>query len=263
MSSYREIGVEKNGQLVELVLRRPENHNAMSAAMGAEIAEAVAAINADREARVVLIRGEGKSFAAGGDFAFIEERSQDSGEHNRRQMIDYYRRFLSVHQLVVPTVAAVHGAAIGAGLCFAMACDVRLAATGTRFGVNFVRLGLHPGMGATYFLPRLIGPSRANELLLTGKRFSAEQALNWGLVSAVHPAETLCQQARAVAAEIAACAPLAVARTKASLQRSLHRTLDEALLAEATAQALDFQTADVREGLTAARERREPSFEGR
>lgn len=262
-ASFAEIRLEKHGHVMHLILDRPEARNAMSASMGAEIAAAVGRINADHEVRVVIVRGEGKAFAAGGDFGFIEERVADESEHNRRVMLDYYQRFLSIRRLHVPSIAVMHGAAIGAGLCFALACDVRYAAPDAKLGVNFVRLGLHPGMGATYFLPRLVGPARAAELLLSGRRIDAERAQRMGLVNEVFPAEELLGAAETLAAEITACAPLAVARTKASLAFALEHDLDECLAAEASAQALDYATDDMKEGIAAARERRAPAFRGR
>lgn len=261
--TFEEIRLEKKGAVMHLILSRPEARNAMSARMGAEIAEAVRQINVDAEVRVVLVRGEGKAFAAGGDFGFIEDRVADASESNRRVMLDYYQRFLSIRELHVPSIAVIHGAAIGAGLCFALACDIRYAAPEAKLGVNFVRLGLHPGMGATYFLPRLVGPARAAELLLSGRRIEAAQASTMGLVNAIYPAAELLGASESLAQEIAACAPLAVARTKASLAMALRRDLDEALAAEASAQALDYATEDMKEGVAAARERRAPHFRGR
>ncbi|MBW2736450.1 MAG: enoyl-CoA hydratase/isomerase family protein [Deltaproteobacteria bacterium] len=263
VANFNEIRLQKQGATMHLVLSRPEARNAMSVHMGEEIAAAVAQINADRDVRVVLVRGEGQAFAAGGDFGFIADRVVDESENNRRVMLDYYRRFLTIRALHVPSIAVIHGAAIGAGLCFALACDIRYAAPEAQLGVNFVRLGLHPGMGATYFLPRLVGPARAAELLLSGRRIRAEEASRMGLVNAVYPVEELLAASEALAAEIASCAPLAVTRTKASLAGALGRDLDEALLAEASAQALDYATEDMKEGIAAARERRNPRFSGR
>ena len=261
-ASYRELRLEERGEVLELVLCRPETRNAMSEAMGHELVAAVTEINRRPETRVVVVRGEGKVFAAGGDFDFIAARCAGEAEANRTTMLDYYRLFLTIREVRVPTIAAMHGAAIGAGLCFALACDLRIAAEGTVFGFNFVRLGLHPGMGATHFLPQLIGPARAAELLLTGRRFGAERALALGLLSSLHAPEELIAASRELAAEIASCAPLAVARTKATLQHSFQRDLPQSLLAEASAQALDFPTADMSEGLLAAKERREARFRG-
>jgi enoyl-CoA hydratase len=175
----------------------------------------------------------------------------------------FYRLYLSVRDLPFPTVAAIGGPAIGAGLCVALGCDVRVAARDAKLGLNFVRLGIHPGMGATFALPRLVGPALAAELLFTGRAVDGAEAERIGLVNrAVERAEVL-PTALALAREIAASAPLAVRRTKQALARSEHASLDEQLRFEAEQQSYDYESADLREGLAAVRERRPPRFEGR
>ena len=261
-TGYREIRLVVAGPVAELVLARPAARNAMTDAMGAEVAHAVAAINASATVRVVLMRGEGEAFSAGGDFAMLAQRARATPDENRVAMRGFYASFLTVRALRVPTVAVIAGSAIGAGLCLAMACDLRLAASHVKLAASFVRVGLHPGMGATWLLPRLVGPAIAAELLLTGRAIDAAEALRIGLVNQVHAAEALDGAAWALARELAAAAPLAVARTKATLAGALERTMDDALACEAEAQALDFGTADLGEALQAAAERRAPTFRG-
>jgi enoyl-CoA hydratase len=231
----------------------------MTERMGLEIAAAIERLG---DTRVLVVRGEGKVFSGGGDFSFIEERSKDSAENNRRAMRRFYGLYLSILKSPVPTIAVLHGAALGAGLCFAMACDLRLAAASTKLALNFVRIGLHPGMGATHFLPRLVGSAKAAELLLTGRTLDSAEAERIGLVNAVYGDEEIVSRAEALARVIAESAPLAVARTTWSLRQSSDG-LDEALDREAMAQALDYQTADLQEGIRAFRERRAPIFSGR
>jgi enoyl-CoA hydratase len=261
--SFSEIRLELGDPIARLTLARPDSRNPMSEAMGVEVERAVEEVNRAHAVRVLVVRGEGKSFSAGGDFRMLEERAQTSEDDNRTAMQRFYRSFLSVRSVRVPTLAVLHGAAVGAGLCFAMACDLRIAAAGTKLGVNFVRVGLHPGMGATWLLPRLVGPARATELLLTGRTLEAEEALAIGLVHQVHPPEALEEAVRALAEQVAEGAPVAVAQTKATLTGSFDRTLDEALAEEARAQAVDFGTQDLREALRAFAERRVPRFVGR
>lgn len=263
MSNYEELRVEIDGSLGQIILNRPDVRNAMSAHMADEFVSAVAEVNAASGVRVVLLRGEGRSFAAGGDFMFLDDRVVDDSEHNRRVMVDYYESFLSVRKIHAPTIAVLHGAAIGAGLCLALACDLRLAAPEAKLGVNFVRLGLHPGMGATWLLPRLVGPAKAKELILTGRIITAQEGLPMGLVNALYPRDDLLSEAMKLADEIAANAPLAVARACATLDGAAERSLWEALRMEANAQALDYATDDMREGLAAAKARRPPRFTGR
>ncbi len=251
-----EVSVE--GDVAFIALARPDARNAMSVEMGRQLSEAVASV-ARSPARAVVISGKGAVFSAGGDFGFLEERLRSTAEENRVAMLRFYEAFLSVRTLPQPTIAALHGAAIGAGLCFAMGCDLRVAAEGTKLSVNFVKLGLHPGMGATWLLPRLVGPARAAELLMTGRQIEAAEALRIGLVNEVVPADRVLERAREVAREIASAGPVAVRQVKESLRAP---GLEQALEVEARAQAVSYATKDLAEGVAAARERRAPKFSG-
>jgi enoyl-CoA hydratase len=260
---YDNLEVAYADGIGELVLRRPERRNAMTAAMGEDIGRAVASLGAQEGLRAVIVRGAGKSFSAGGDLAMLEERTRCRGDDNRRAMRRFYASYLVIRELPVPTIAAIHGHAIGAGLCFALACDLRLAARGAELGMTFARLGLHPGMGATYFLPRVVGPARAAELMLTGRVFDAEHARDIGLVSEVVAEDELLARARQLAREIAACAPVAVAQLTQTLRHGGARTLDDALDREALCQSLDYATDDMQEAIAALRAKRPPAFRGR
>lgn len=259
----QHVKVSIEGSIGELVLARPDVRNAMTEEMGEEVSRAVERLNAASDVRAVLVRGEGKAFCAGGNLGFLEARIADSAESNRAAMRRFYALFLSVQRLRAPSIALIQGPAMGAGLCFALACDLRLASTTAQMGLNFVRLSLHPGMGATYLLPRLVGPSVAADLLLTGRSVDGAEAQRLGLVSEACEPDALLARGRALAEQIAQAGPLAVEACKRSLSFSPHRTLDEALDAEAAAQAVDYATDDLREGVASARERRAPKFERR
>lgn len=261
--TYENIEIVALGETAELVLNRPDVRNAMSPGMGHDIRRAVEALNQRREIRAVIVSGRGKSFSAGGDFDLLEARTKDAPDDNRRAMGAFYRSFLAIRELTVPTIAAIHGHAIGAGLCFALGCDIRLVAAGTKLGLTFPKVGLHPGMGATFLMPRAVGLAPAAELMLTGRIFDAEHAARIGLVSRVVDEEGLLPAARGVAAEIAACAPIAIAQLTATLRHGGFRTLDEALDREALCQAVDYTTADMMEAIVAFREKRKPAFTGR
>jgi len=259
----QQIRVTIQGPIAEIVLCRPEVRNAMTERMGEELAAAVVALGSEEGLRAVIVRGEGGHFSGGGDLGFIDARTAAEPEDNRRAMGVFYRRFLSIRDLPVPTIAAIEGAAVGAGMCFAMACDLRVAAEDSKLGLNFTRVGLHPGMGATFLLPRLVGPARAAEILFTGRILDAARALEMGLVNAIHPKGMVLEAARALALEIASAAPLAVARTKSTLRFSLEHTLEQALESEARSQALDYRTEDVKEAVAAFRGKRSANFRGR
>ena len=163
----------------------------------------------------------------------------------------------------MPTIAAVNGAAIGAGLCLALACDIRYAAAGARLGVPFVQLGMHAGMGGTYLLPEAVGPAHARDLLLTGRVVDAEEALSLGLVSRVIEPDSFLAEVLASAGGVAGTAPIASRLTKLALADGGHADLESCLQWEALAQPVTLATADLQEGIRAAREKRRPAFEGR
>ncbi|MBK7586688.1 MAG: enoyl-CoA hydratase/isomerase family protein [Myxococcales bacterium] len=250
------------GPIARIVLDRPDKQNAMTVEMGRLMTAAVSTLNASNAPRVVLLEGEGRAFCAGGDFSLIEENSKKSPEDNRRDMLAFYSSFLAIARLRVPSIAVLHGAAVGAGLCLAMAADLRFAAREAKLGANFVRVGLHPGMGCTLLLPRLVGAAKAAELILTGKLISGEEALRIGLVNLAVPREQLRGAVTEAAHQIESAAPIAVAQAKETLAASLLSELDAALEREAACQALDFTTRDLKEAVAAFSEGRAPLFQG-
>ena len=261
----------RQGDVVLLTFNDPERLNAMTEAMGHALSEAVGRLAGDASLRAVVLTGAGRAFSAGGDLDMIERKGRAAREapgepvrsENRAFMQGFYRLYLAVRELPCPTLAAVNGAAIGAGLCVALGCDLRIAAREARLGLNFNRLGLHPGMGATWTLPRLVGPARAAELLFTGRLFDGAEAERMGLVNRAVERERVLPETLALAGEVAAAAPRAVRGTKQALARSLDSDLADQLAFEAGQQALDYESADLVEGLAAAREKREPEFRGR
>jgi enoyl-CoA hydratase/carnithine racemase len=259
---FQHIRLSVDGPIAELSLARPEARNAMTEAMGLEITSAVQRLNAEPSVRAVIVRGEGKAFCAGGDLAFLEQRVADTAEGNRAAMLRFYGLYLCIRDLRAPTIALLQGSAMGAGLCFALACDLRVASADARMALNFVKLGLHPGMGATYLVPSLAGPAVAADLLLTGRTIDAAEAQRLGLVSQLCAPEALEARGRALADELARSGPLAVSRCKRSLLVGGQASLAAALEAEAAAQAADYATAVLAEGVRAARERRSPVFTG-
>jgi enoyl-CoA hydratase len=172
----------------------------------------------------------------------------------------FYKLFLSVRDLPCPTVAAVNGAAIGAGLCVALACDLRVAALDAKLALNFTRIGIHPGMAATWILPRLVGPALAAELLFTGRLLNGEEAVQIGLVNRAVAREDVLREALALARACATSAPRAVRGVKQALRRSLAVSLEDQLSFEAERQAECFESEDLKEGIAAVREKREPVF---
>ncbi|GAB2884493.1 enoyl-CoA hydratase/isomerase family protein [Nocardioides pacificus] len=263
MSDYPHLRLERPSEGVALlVLDNPERRNAMSDEMTASWVRAIDELAADASVRAVVVTGEGAGFCSGGDTSWLASEPDASVDELRTRMIGFYRAWLSIRRLEVPTIAAINGAAIGAGLCVALACDIRYAAAGARLGAPFVKLGLHPGMAGTHLLPDVVGAAAARDLLLTGRLVQDEEALSLGLVSRVLDPASFREEVLATAAEIAATAPLASRLTKLALAGGGHGDLESALQWEALAQPVTMATEDLQEGIRAVQEKRRPVFRG-
>lgn len=235
----------------------------MTPLMGREIMRAVEELNTDEAVRVVVITGAGKGFCSGADLRTLgaEAGSTDDAE-GLGGGENFYRAFLSIRDLKVPSIAAINGHAVGAGFCFSLGADLRVMHRDAKVGMTFVRLGIHPGMASTWTLPRLVGPSVAADLLYTGRLVGAEEALALGIANRV-AGEDFDSVVAELAEQIASAAPLAVRSTKQTLRGSEARTIDDALVREASVQAVTFTTADAAEGIQAMREKRPAVFRGR
>ncbi len=252
-----------SGVIATLTLNRPDKLNALTHEMGDMVVEAVRTINAIPDIRALVVKGAGRAFSAGGDLDWLLDNARRTEAENREGMEAFYKKFLSLRDLNVPTIAMIHGRATGAGFCFALGCDLRVASHDAIFSANFVRVGLNPGMGGSYALTRMLGPGLASELVLTGREVFADEALTLGLVSRMVTPEELEATTFALAGQIAANAPLAVRHAKASLRLAQTETLDRVLAREAHGQAVCFASQDLIEGVEAARSRRAPAFQGR
>jgi enoyl-CoA hydratase/carnithine racemase len=249
--------------VVLLTLDNPDQRNAMSEEMTSSWVAAIDEIAADRSVRAVVVTGAGSAFCSGGDTSWIASEPDATVDRLRTRMVAFYRAWLSIRRLEVPTIAAINGAAIGAGLCMALACDLRYAASSAKLGAPFVKLGMHPGMAATYLLPNVVGDAHARDLLLTGRIADAEESVRLGMVSRVMPDETFLDDVLEVAAGIAASAPIPSRYTTLALRNGGHEDFESALQWEALAQPITLATADLQEGIKAAQERRTPRFTGR
>jgi len=238
----------------------PESLNAMSETMATDFRAVVETLRPKaKDLSAIILTGAGRAFSAGGDLKMLDGKRAISGEANRLLMLGFYDSFLSLRELSVPLIAAINGAAVGAGLCVASACDMRIAATGAKLGFTFVRLGLHPGMGATYFLPRVIGHAHAAELLLTGRVIDADYALRIGLVSKVVAPDQVLAEAQLIAAELNEGGPEAIRQLLESI-RTPQATLEQALQREALCQAVNYRGEEFAEGVKAVMEKRKANF---
>lgn len=264
MPSYSHLRVERPADGVALMtLDNPDLRNAMSDEMTASWVTAMAELAGDRSLRAVVVTGEGSAFCSGGNTSWIASEPDATIDELRTRMLPFYRSWLSIRTLEVPTIAAINGAAIGAGLCLALACDLRYAAAGAKLGVPFVKLGMHAGMGGTHLLPEVVGEAHARDLLLTGRVVDAEEALRLGLVSRVLDPSSFHDEVLGIAAGIAATAPIASRLTKLALMDGGHADLEAALQWEAMAQPITLATEDLQEGIRASRDKRAPQFRGR
>ncbi len=258
---------EKRGHVAILTLNRPESLNALGAPGDGDQVRAVCEqVNADSDIRCVVLTGAGRAFSAGGDVKAMKAREgafAGSGVAIRDGYRNNIHRIVrSVYGLEVPSIAAVNGAAIGLGCDVACMTDIRLAADTAKFGVTFLKLGLIPGDGGAWLLPRTVGMSRAAELLFTGDVIDAATAAEWGLVSRVVPAASLMDEALALAQRIAQQPPHALRLAKSLLKQGQTASYDTLMEMSAAAQAISHLTEDHMEGVEAILEKRTPSFKG-
>jgi 2-(1,2-epoxy-1,2-dihydrophenyl)acetyl-CoA isomerase len=254
-----EVETTRDGDVLTITLNRPDVLNAFNAAMHAELA---AALQEAREpvVRAVVITGAGRGFCVGQDLTEFREAPGDIGDRLRS---NYHPNVLAIRALEKPVIAAVNGPAAGAGLSFACACDVRIAADTASFVPAFIGIGLVPDSGGTYFVTRLLGYARAFEWLTTNRKLSAAEAHLWGLVSEVVEADALASRAAELAAQYAAAPTRGIGMTKRLLGRAATAQLEEQLQLEAELQTAATQTNDFREGVAAFLEKRPPRFEGK
>lgn len=248
-----------NQGIATLTLNDPQRRNAMSVQMAAEFKQVIGELLQRTDLRVLILTGAGGAFAAGGDLQMLKAKAKLDAETNCQQMLEFYHSFLCVQQLEVPTIAAVNGHAIGAGMGLAMACDYRIVSKQAKLGFTFTKLALHPGMGTSLFLPRIAGLGTALDLLISGRVFSAEEAKQLGLTQLVVDAVDVVGRAYELAESLLLTAPAAVAGLLETL-RPKPAELQAALEREALEQSLGFARAEFLEGVIATIEKRKPRF---
>ncbi len=259
---YETIVYEKQDGVARISLNRPKRLNAFNLRMHPELLDALNAAAGDEEVRCIVLRGEGKGFSAGADLSEVVEGdggNPDLGQYLRETYSRLVTRMVAVEK---PIVASLHGPVYGAGLGVALASDLRVAAESAKFSVAFVKIGLMPDAGVSFFLPRLIGLGRAMEMSMLGDGVDAAEALRYGLVNRVVPDEELEGAASALASRLAGMPTLALGRMKGALYASFESDLRAALEREAVGQTFCGYTEDHKEGVAAFFEKREASFTG-
>lgn len=248
--------------VVQLTLDLPDKRNPMTDEMTAAWVEAVDALRSDRSVRCVVVTGAGKGFCSGGDLGWLSS-GDASVDELRDKMLPFYRAWLGLRTLDIPSIAAINGAAVGAGAALALSCDLRYAGASAKFTVPFAQLGMHAGMATTFTLPEVVGVAAARELLLTGRVADAPEMLRLGLVSAVYDDASLLDSVLERATQVASAAPVATRLHLEALRDGGHASLERALQWEALAQPVTMATSDLQEGLAAKVERRAAVFTGR
>ena len=254
-----EVEVARDGAVLTITLNRPDVLNAIDRATHDGLRRALKEARSG-DVRAVVLTGAGRGFCVGQDLAELEQEAGDAGERLRAL---YHPNVLGLRALEKPVIAAVNGAAAGAGLSLSFACDVRVASDRAAFVPAFINIGLVPDSGSSYFAYHLLGHARAFEWLASGRRLTAAEAHAWGLVSEVVEHDRLGERARELAGTLAAMSTRAIGMTKRLLDHARTATLEEQLEREAQLQAFATKTEDFAEGVTAFREKREPRFTGR
>lgn len=253
-----EVEITRDGAVLTITLNRPDVLNALNKAVHDGIYAGLERAQ-DPSVRAVVITGAGRGFCVGQD---LQEFSSGAGTVADNLRENYHRTVLAIRALEKPVIAAVNGAAAGAGMSLAFACDVRIASDAASFVPAFVNIGLVPDSGGSWLVRRVLGVARAFEWLATGRRLPAEEARQWGVVSEVVPAADFANRTKEIADQFAALPTRAVWETKRLLDAAETSTFEEQLELEATTQAELTQTSDFREGVAAFLEKRKPKFTG-
>ena len=263
--SYEHLTLERAEHVATVTLNRPDKLNAISRALHGEMVRVCEELREDDDVRAVVWTGAGRGFCSGVDLT--AGAPADGRTPNRREQLDEYgwvgAQAMAVYRLDKPTIAAVNGVAAGAGMSLALACDLRIGSEAARFKVVFIERSLSPDSGLSYFLPRIVGYSRACDLVYTSRAVEAEEAYRIGLLDRVAPAERLLTEATELARTIAGWPPMAMQMSKRALQASMEHTLEQQLRYETTAISYGRRAVnDVREAAASFREKRKPVFTG-
>jgi len=254
---------QRSGAVMTLRLNRPEKLNALNVEMSRELVHALLRAGEDRSIRAVVLTGAGRGFCSGGDVNFFMDVRARRAVHEFQELLDVGKELcLAIATMPKLVIAAVNGPAAGGGMSLALACDLRIASERAMFKQAFAQLGLYPDLGATFFLPRLVGLSRASELFYTSEPLSAAEACRIGMVHRVYPHDQFEEETRKLAEQIAAGPPLAHRDVKRTMISEAHRELERAIDEENRLQLHCFLSEDCAEGLAAFIEKRQPKFRG-
>ena len=260
---YEHLLVSESDGIMTITLNRPEKLNSFIGHMRRDLAEALEHAGSERHIRVVILTGAGRAFCAGGDIEFMAELMERRDTEEFARILGAGRRvILAIRQMNKPVVAAVNGIAAGAGCNLALACDLRIASTDASFTQSFVKVGLNPDWGGTYFLPRLVTPNKACELFFLGETLKADEAARLNIVNQVVSPEELESATQELAQRLKAAPPISIAAAKQAVYMSEANDLEEMMRSETESQIRCFESDDGHEGVRAFLEKREPKFTG-
>lgn len=261
--NYETILLNKAGSILHIKLNRPESLNSLSLKMAEELNQIVQEVNRDEEVKAVVLSGEGRAFCSGGDISFLQVISKMTASEVRSLVYDVQRKLGSIAYIEKPVIASIHGFALGAGLSLALLCDIRIATENTLLGMEFIKIGIIPELGAKHFLPHLVGVGKGLELAMTGDRINGKEAERIGLINRAVPEDQLGPVTLELAKKISNLAPIAVQLVKRSFKGDFLRDLDAAFEYEADLNSICYLTEDFREAAQAFMEKRKPVFKGR
>lgn len=260
---YEHILVSENEGIATITLNRPDKLNAFIGHMRRDLAEALEQAGSERAIKVVILTGAGRAFCSGGDIAFMAELMEHRNSDEFARILGAGKRVINaIRSMTKPVIAAINGPAAGAGFNLALACDLRIAASNATFTQSFVKVGLHPDWGGTYFLPRLISANKACEMFFLGDSIDAAEALRLNLVNRVVAPEDLESTTLELAERLRAAPPIVIAAAKQAVYMSAESDLDEMLRYETESQLRCFESDDGHEGVRAFFEKRDPRFTG-
>lgn len=255
--------VQRHETVAHVQLNRPEVMNALNQALIDEIFRVFGELNRDPHVRTIVLSGSDRGFCAGGDVSFLKVINSQSQTGIRTLLGEIFHKLTILARVEKPVVAALHGVALGAGFALALLCDMRFAAQNTVLGIEFAKMGIIPEIGCTHILPNLVGPGKAMELVLTARRFDAEEAERVGLINRVYPEDRLLAEVMDLARGMAALPPLALGMSKTAIRKGVCGTLEQSCQLEADINALCYSSDDHKEAAAAFFEKREPVFKGR
>lgn len=257
---YTAVTVQREGGYAVLTFNQPKSMNALSEQMVKEACAAIDELEQDKDISVIILTGEGKAFVAGGDVGYMKDMGPAEAMAYSAFSNSFCERLVKSSKVII---AAINGLCLGGGCEIALACDLRIASEKAKFGFPEIKLGILPGCGGTQRLSRLVGSGRAKELIFTGKTIGAGEALNYGLVNRVTPAEEILSDACALATDLSKLGAVALAHAKDCIDKSGELSVEAGIRYERQAFGLCFATEDQKEGMAAFVERRESCFKGK